>query len=95
VLVLVGAHALRSSAAMVAAMTGHRAFRANMNLSLQRKAVADDRIEFASASPRACRRWLAPTSALSAFGAGTHTAYLKLLSGVKSRANVGYPGGAP
>jgi hypothetical protein len=33
--VLVGAHALRSSPAMAAAMTGHRAFSRNMNLSLQ------------------------------------------------------------
>src|SRR5438034_3849770 len=52
--VLVGAHALRSSPAMAAAMTGHRVIRANMNLSLQRKADADDRVEFATASPRAC-----------------------------------------
>src|SRR6266480_2381249 len=52
--VVVGAHALRSSPVMAAAMTGHRAFRANMNLSLQRKADVDDRVEFASASPRAC-----------------------------------------
>src|SRR2546430_962796 len=52
--VVVGAHALRSNPAMAAAMTGHRAFRANMNLSLQRKADVDDRVEFASASPRAC-----------------------------------------
>ena len=35
--VVVGAHALRSSPAMAAAMTGHRTLRANMNLSLQRK----------------------------------------------------------
>src|SRR5438876_12199371 len=47
-------HALRTSAAMAAAMTGHPVLRANMNLSLQRKADADDRVEFASASPRAC-----------------------------------------
>src|SRR5438552_18191645 len=47
-------HAPRSSAAMAAHMTGHPVFRANMNLSLQRKADADDRVEFASASPRAC-----------------------------------------
>jgi len=33
--VLVGAHALRSSPAMAAAMSGHRAFSRNMNLSLQ------------------------------------------------------------
>src|SRR6266566_2256976 len=49
-------HALRTSAAMAAAMTGHPVLRANMNLSLQRKADADDRVEFASASPRACAR---------------------------------------
>src|SRR6266566_6861113 len=47
-------HALSTSAAMAAAMTGHPIFLANMNLSLQRKADADDRVEFASASPRAC-----------------------------------------
>src|SRR5438477_13188516 len=34
--VVVGAHALRSSPAMAAAMTGHRTLRANMNLSLHR-----------------------------------------------------------
>src|SRR5256885_2502857 len=58
--VVVGAHALRSSPAMAAAMTGHRTLRANMNLSLHRKADADDRVEFASASPA---RVLAPAGA--------------------------------
>src|SRR2546423_6536033 len=58
--VVVGAQAPRSRPAMAAAMTGHRAFRANMNLSLQREPDADDRLEFASASPpRVCLRWLA------------------------------------
>jgi hypothetical protein len=40
---------------------------------------------------------LAPASALSPFRglAGLYTAYLKLLFGVKSRAKVGYRGGAP
>src|SRR2546423_15240198 len=51
---VVGAHAPRSSPAMAAAMTGHRTLRANMNLFLHRKADADDRAEVASASPRAC-----------------------------------------
>src|SRR2546426_552572 len=38
--VLAGAQALRSRPVMAAAMTGHRAIRGNMNLSLQEKADA-------------------------------------------------------
>src|ERR1700737_4672657 len=68
VLVPLCVHAPRSSAATTAHMTGHRVLPANMNLSLQRKADADDRVEFASASPlRSCSRRLAPAPALSAF----------------------------
>jgi hypothetical protein len=56
-------HALRTSAAMAATMTGHPVFRANMNLSLQRKAdvtikrrglrvsAVSNRVEFARTSP--------------------------------------------
>jgi hypothetical protein len=88
---LVGAHALRTSAAMAAAMIGHPVFRTNMNLSLQRKADADDRVEFASASPRACsHRLMRVVRIIARFPdvAGLFTAYLKLLSGVNPGAKV-------
>src|SRR6266571_4574410 len=51
--VLVGAHALRSSPAMAAAMRGHRVIRANMNLSLQQK--ADAKIALSSRRPPPAR----------------------------------------
>src|SRR6266571_1476987 len=65
--VLVGAHALRSSPAMAAAMRGHRVIRANMNLSLQRKADAKIALSSRRPPPRVCLRRLARAFALSPF----------------------------
>src|SRR2546423_1491581 len=61
---VVGAHAPRSSPAMAAAMTGHRTLRANMNLFLHRKADADDRARDPGAvAVPAERRWAAESPA--------------------------------
>src|SRR5256885_6192318 len=64
--VVVGAQALRSNPAMAAAMTGHRAFRANMS-SPSKKPDADGRVELRRPPPARVLGPLARASALSAF----------------------------